>query len=244
MMREGRFPKVANRRQGTGRLPPGHGAERAARMEGYRVIAGIDEAGRGPLAGPVVAAAVILPAECRLPGLADSKSLDARERQSVYRAVLEKALGVAVGRGEVSEIERLNILRATHLAMYRAAATLYPRPDFLLVDGYPVPGLPFPHRAMVGGDALSVSIAAASVVAKVVRDRLMDELDRIYPRYGFSRHKGYATPEHLAALHRYGPCPAHRLTFRFVRQVALPAPDPDWRRSDTARRGRSTRLGI
>jgi ribonuclease HII len=195
--------------------------EREAFAAGRRRVAGLDEAGRGPLAGPVVAACVVLPlqdgAPAELDGLTDSKQLTAARRE-YFLGILRRMPGVAigVGRASVSEIDRLNVLRATHLAMARAAAALRPEADFLLVDGLPVPGLPIPSRSIVRGDALSLSIAAASVVAKVTRDRLMPALDRRHPGYGFARHKGYGTAAHLLALRLLGPCPAHRRSFRPV----------------------------
>lgn len=204
------------------------GFEREAFAAGFRRVAGLDEAGRGPLAGPVVAACVILPLDGGVPrdldGLTDSKQLTAAQRER-FLGVLRRLPGVAigVGRASVAEIDRLNILRATHRAMARAAAALKPPADFLLVDGLPVPGLPCPSRAIVHGDALSLSIAAASVVAKVTRDRLMTAIDLRHPGYGFARHKGYGTAVHLAALRSLGPCPAHRRTFR---PVAESGPQP------------------
>ena len=192
-------------------------------------VAGVDEAGRGPLAGPVVAAAVVferpfLEAEARgaLQGLDDSKKLPATRRE-FFHALLSACphAQIGIGSASVEEIDALNILRATHLAMARALAQLDPPPELALVDGLPVKGLPVPHRAIVGGDAASLSIAAASVMAKVTRDRLMVELAARYPEYGFERHKGYGTPAHLAALRRHGPCPAHRRSFAPVAQLSL-----------------------
>ena len=211
------------------------GFEREAFAAGFRRVAGLDEAGRGPLAGPVVAACVVLPPADGVPavleGLTDSKQLTAKQRDRFFR-ILRGLPGVSigVGRASVAEIDRLNILRATHRAMARAAAALRPPADFLLVDGLPVTGLPCPSRAIVHGDALSLSIAAASVVAKVTRDRLMAAADRRHPGYGFALHKGYGTASHLEALRRLGPCAAHRRSFRPVadaapahaRQVPLP----------------------
>ena len=193
--------------------------ERALRARGIFLVAGIDEAGRGPLAGPVVAAAVILPEHFDARGLDDSKKLGPRRRETLCERILGGAEAVWA---EVSaeEIDRLNILRATHLAMARAVAALPRAPGHALVDGLPVNGLPVPHTAVVGGDGLSLSIAAASIVAKVARDRLMRDLDAIYPKYGFCRHKGYGVPEHLEALRKHGPCPAHRRSFAPVAQAA------------------------
>jgi ribonuclease HII len=203
--------------------------EQEAWHAGFRCVAGVDEAGRGPLAGPVVAAAVafdreFLAAEAdqSLAGLNDSKQLPAARREfffALISACPQARIGIASA--SVEEIERVNILHATHLAMGRALAQLDPAPDLALVDGLPVPGLPVPHRAIVGGDAASLSIAAASVIAKVTRDRLMVALARQYPAYGFERHKGYGTPEHLAALRRHGPCPVHRKGFAPVAQLTL-----------------------
>ena len=203
--------------------------EQEAWQAGFRHVAGVDEAGRGPLAGPVVAAAVafdkeFLEAEAdqSLAGLTDSKKLPAARREFFFARITScPQARVGVGSASVEEIERLNILNATHLAMARALAQLAPLPDLALVDGLPVKGLPVPHRAIVGGDAASLSIAAASVIAKVTRDRWMAALAAEYPAYGFERHKGYGTPEHLAALRRHGPCPAHRKGFAPVAQLTL-----------------------
>ena len=188
-----------------------------------RFIAGIDEAGRGPLAGPVVAAAVILPPDFKHRRLHDSKRLSAPLRADIYRE-LTTSLDIvwACATVDAKEVDRLNILRATHEAMRRALAALVQPADHALIDGLPVHPFPVPQTALVSGDAISLSIAAASVIAKVTRDRLMDELDTRFPGYGFSRHKGYATSHHLAALARAGPCPIHRYTFRPVAQPLLP----------------------
>ena len=203
--------------------------EQEAWTGGFLRVAGVDEAGRGPLAGPVVAAAVVFDrtfleaeAERSLAGLDDSKKLPASRRE-FFHALLAACphARIGVASASVAEIDSLNVLRATHLAMARAVAQLAPPPDLALVDGLPVKGLPVPHRAIVGGDAASLSIAAASVVAKVTRDRLMVELAGKYPAYGFDRHKGYGTPEHLDALRRLGPCPAHRKSFAPVAQLSL-----------------------
>ncbi|MEJ5238210.1 ribonuclease HII [Limisphaera sp. VF-2] len=200
--------------------------ERRLWARGIRCVAGMDEAGRGPLAGPVVAAAVILPIRWRetgevdpeFAGLNDSKQLSPATRETLYdRLVNHPEVRFALGWADPEEIDRLNILRATHRAMQRALAGLQPVPEHVLVDGRPVPGLPVPHSALVRGDARSYSIAAASVLAKVTRDRFMVELDRQYPGYGFAEHKGYPTPRHLEALARLGPCPAHRRSFTPVR---------------------------
>ncbi len=193
--------------------------ERGFRTQGFTSIAGVDEAGRGPLAGPVVAAAVMLPVGCRMPGLADSKLLSAGVRERLFGLIRRRAVGVGVGLVDAQTVDRLNVLRASQLAMRRAIAELDPRPDLVLVDGRSLPGVSVAQRAIVGGDRLCASIAAASVIAKVMRDRIMTELGEQYPDYGFGRHKGYATREHLACLRELGPCPAHRRTFAPVRAV-------------------------
>ena len=191
---------------------------------GFRRMAGVDEAGRGSLAGPVVAAAVILPPRCVLPGLDDSKKLDAESREKLSREIRRRAVAVGVGVIEAREIDARDILRASLEAMRLAVASLAPPPDVLLVDAVTVPGVWTPQIPLVHGDALSQSIAAASVVAKVHRDSLLDDLARLHPAYGFEQHKGYGTPEHWAALNLCGPCPEHRLTYRGV--VPDPAGDP------------------
>ncbi|WP_018085609.1 ribonuclease HII [Desulfurispora thermophila] len=186
---------------------------------GLEYIAGVDEAGRGPLAGPVVAAAVILPPGYRLPGLKDSKQLTSRQRQALAAAIQQQALAWNVALATVGEIDQLNILQASLLAMRRAVQGLKIAPQHVLVDGrFTVPGLDLPQTAIVRGDALSACIAAASVLAKVYRDDLMQALHQLYPQYGFDRHKGYPTAAHRAALNRHGPSPVHRRTFRGVCQ--------------------------
>jgi ribonuclease HII len=197
--------------------------ERAARLCGYRRIAGIDEAGRGPLAGPVVAAAVVLPVRCRLSGIDDSKQLSEGERARLYAAILEHAVGMGIGSADVDEIDRLNILEATKLAMRRAIDQLAPLPDYLLIDAVTLPGIGIPERPIIKGDSLSLSIAAASIIAKVTRDRLMAEYHDMFPEYDFLSHKGYGTREHLQRLVRHGPCPIHRRTFTPVHEAILAA---------------------
>jgi len=193
--------------------------ENAARRAGAKIIAGVDEAGRGPLAGPVVAAAAILPEGFRLPGLNDSKQLSEPQREEFFAALTgDPAVQYAIGIADVDWIDRINILRATERAAAEAINKLPVRPDHVLVDGRPMRGLPVPQTAIVRGDARSVSIAAASVIAKVTRDRLMRALHAQYPAYDFARNKGYPTPEHLAALRALGPCPVHRRTFGPVRE--------------------------
>lgn len=193
--------------------------ERRMRESGWELVAGVDEAGRGPLAGPVTAAAVILPDRVSLPLVRDSKSLNAALREEAYELITRQALAWSVVSVEVEEIDRLNILRATHRAMAAALEALRPAPHGALVDGLPVQGLPCPHQAIVDGDALCLSIAAASILAKVTRDRLMCELDERYPGYGFAKHKGYGTAEHLRALRELGPSPCHRRSFRPVAEL-------------------------
>ena len=190
-----------------------------ARSRGYRFIAGLDEAGRGPLAGPVIAAAVLLPRRCRLPGLNDSKQIAESERNRLFAEIVHRATGVGIGAATEAEIDRLNILQASRLAMRRALDALPVRPDFLLLDAVVLPGLSNPQRAIIKGDGLSCSIAAASIVAKVTRDRLMVEYHRWYPHYNFAEHKGYGTPEHLHQLRTHGPCAIHRRSFSPVQQV-------------------------
>ena len=197
--------------------------ERAARLCGYRRIAGIDEAGRGPLAGPVVAATVVLPVRCRLSGIDDSKQLSEGERARLYAAILEHAVGMGIGSADVGEIDRLNILEATKLAMRRAIDQLAPPPDYLLIDAVTLPGIGIPQRPIIKGDSLSLSIAAASIIAKVTRDRLMAEYHDMFPEYDFLSHKGYGTREHLQRLARHGPCSIHRRTFTPVHEAILAA---------------------
>jgi ribonuclease HII len=195
--------------------------ERAAQARGCRRVAGLDEAGRGPLAGPVVAAAVHLPAawlEAGLPqtltGLNDSKQLTEAQRECFYAVLTsEPELHYGIGVADSNEIDRWNILQATHRAMNAALARLAPAPDHVLVDGRAVKSLTLPQTALVKGDSRSYSIAAASVLAKVTRDRLMLTYHEQWPLYGFADHKGYGTPQHLAAIAEHGPCPIHRMTF-------------------------------
>ena len=188
--------------------------------DGPGLMAGVDEAGRGPLAGPVVAAAVILDDMAPIAGLADSKKLTERRRERLYDEIRAKALCCSVAQASVEEIDRLNILNATLLAMRRAVQGLRLKPSKVLIDGNRLPALDVLAEAVVGGDALVPSISAASILAKVTRDRLLVELHDRHPGYGFERHKGYGTPEHQAALKRLGPCALHRRSFRPV-QLAL-----------------------
>lgn len=198
-------------------------AESAAYAAGYTCVCGIDEAGRGPLAGPVMAAAVVLPPDFSLPGLNDSKQLTARRREALYAALMDDdRVQKCVAEASVEEIDRLNILRATHLAMRRATEGLPVMADFALIDGLAVSGFPLPQRNIVRGDALCLSIAAASILAKVTRDRRMQELDALFPHYGFARNAGYGTKEHLLAIQNYGITPHHRRSFGPVAQMSLP----------------------
>ncbi|HUL44868.1 MAG TPA: ribonuclease HII [Bacteroidota bacterium] len=187
--------------------------EKALWRNGVEHIAGIDEAGRGPLAGPVVAAAVVFPHDLWIYGVNDSKMLKPRQREELYDIICEAAVGVGVGIVPHDEIDRINIYQATMKAMHEAVEGLGIVPDHLLVDGPRFTGSTFSHTAIVGGDALCFTIAAASIVAKVRRDRLMIQFHEQYPEYGFAKHKGYGTREHCAALRKYGPSPIHRKSF-------------------------------
>jgi len=179
-------------------------------------VAGLDEAGRGPLAGPVVAAAVVLPPGTRIRGVDDSKRLEPERREELYEVIRARALGIGVGLVDAPTIDRVNILQATRRAMGMALGALGLEPELVLTDFVALDGLRCPQRNLVEGDRRSATVAAASIIAKVTRDRMMAEADREYPAYGFGRHKGYATLEHLAALMMHGPCPLHRRTFSGV----------------------------
>ena len=197
--------------------------EIALQARGLYRIAGIDEAGRGPLAGPVAAAAVILPENFTCRGLDDSKKISPRNRERLYEQLTtDPTIRWSVATADREEIDRLNILRATHLAMRRAAESFDPPPDHCLIDGLPVKNFPLPHDGIVKGDGLSLSIAAASVIAKVTRDRIMREIDREFPQFGFAKHQGYGTKAHLEALRIHGPCCHHRRSFQPVAQLTLP----------------------
>lgn len=184
-------------------------------------VAGVDEAGRGPLAGPVVAAAVVLDVHRPISGLADSKQLSARRRESLAESIRERATAWGLAVVEPADIDRLNILQATFRAMHEALDALSLDPVLVRIDGNRAPTLPWPVQTVIGGDRLDRAISAASILAKVHRDRLMLELHERWPQYGFDRHKGYPTAAHLAALESHGPCPAHRRSFRPVRQASL-----------------------
>lgn len=197
--------------------------EHACHARGLAFVVGIDEAGRGPLAGPVAAAAVLLPAKFCCPGLDDSKKLSPAKRARLYDEIIATSkLRWALAYAEPEEIDRINILRATHLAMARAAEALGISIDHCLIDGLALPHFPFPHQGIVKGDGLSLSIAAASIIAKVSRDRRMIAYAEEFPEYGFDRHKGYGTKLHLEALQQHGPCRIHRRSFQPVAQLTLP----------------------
>lgn len=187
--------------------------EESASRKGFKIIAGVDEVGRGPLAGPVVAAAVILPFGVKLPGLDDSKKLTEKKRENLYDAILAQATGIGIGIVEAEVIDILNIYHASLAAMRNALHNLPVKPQYILVDGFKIPGLSIPQQAIVKGDCLSLSIAAASVVAKVSRDRLMMKMALTYPGYCLDKHKGYGTREHFEALLRLGISPVHRRSF-------------------------------
>ncbi len=193
---------------------PDYEFEKAAVNSGFSCICGVDEAGRGPLAGPVCAAAVILPAGAVIEGLDDSKKLTEKKRERLYDIIKQTAVAYSVAYGTLEEIETVNILEATYLAMNRAIEGLNVKPDFALIDGNRVPrGIKIPCETIVKGDSKSMSVAAASVLAKVTRDRLMLEYDKKYPEYNFKKHKGYGTKEHTELIRQYGPCEIHRLSF-------------------------------
>ena len=194
--------------------------ELKARGRGYRIIAGVDEAGRGPLAGPVVAAAVVLNKKKELEGLDDSKKLSPKRREKLFKEILEMPYGVAFIGHEI--IDEINILQATKLAMKQAVEKLIMRPDILLIDGNQKINSPIEQWTIIKGDAKSFSIAAASILAKVTRDQIMEEYHHQYPQYEFSRHKGYGTQRHRELIVRLGPCPIHRKTFRGVSEHINP----------------------
>ena len=193
--------------------------ERVLWRAGVQHIAGVDEVGMGPLAGPVIAAAVVFPPHTELHGIDDSKKLDLEQRLDAERRIRAVATGIAIGRAEVAEIDTVNIYHAGLLAMRRAVEALPVRPQHVLVDARTIPGIEVPQNCFDKGDGIDFSIAAASIVAKVHRDRLRDELAGEYPEYGFERHKGYCTPEHQDAIRRLGPCTIHRKSFTFIREL-------------------------
>jgi ribonuclease HII len=191
--------------------------EKKAGVEGFKRIAGIDEAGRGPLAGPVVSAAVILPAFFPVSGIADSKKLTPGKREDLYEKIYAYAIAIGIGIVDSTEIDRINILNASLLSMLFSVENLDPRPDFLLIDGQFRILSDLPQRPIIHGDETSISIAAASIIAKVTRDRLMEKYDQDYPNYGFLKHKGYPTRAHKEAIRKFGCCPIHRRSFKGVK---------------------------
>lgn len=214
---------MAQKRRRVRKRRPTHREEAALLQGGYSLVAGLDEVGRGPLAGPVVAGAVMLPAEPRgrwVQQIRDSKQLTAIQRQKALAVLGVRALSMATGMASHREIDRLGIVQATRLAMERAIHALPLQPQFLLLDAFPLPDVSIPQKAIVHGDALCLSIAAASIVAKVERDRMMVEQDALYPGYGFASHKGYASSYHLEALQTRGPSPIHRRSFAPLRFAA------------------------
>jgi ribonuclease HII len=199
--------------------------ERRLRAQGFRAIAGADEAGRGALAGPLVAAAVILPADFDLAGLGDSKVLTRAQRETGYERIVSGAVAVSVKRAMPARIDHRGLHRSNLWLLRRAVLELPVRPDYVLTDGFPLRRLPLPSLAIKKGDAVTASVAAASIVAKVTRDRIMDRYHRRFPDYGFDHHRGYGTPEHRRAIARLGPCPIHRLSFRGVGGEVVVADD-------------------
>jgi len=193
--------------------------ERVLWRSGVRAVAGVDEVGVGPLAGPVVAAAVIFPPETEIAGINDSKQLEPDQRDKLTSKIRASATAIGVASAEVGEIDHLNIYQAALLAMRRAIEALPLTPEHVLVDARVIPGISIPQNSFNKGDGINFSIAAASIIAKTHRDRLMEDLDKEYPGYGFAQHKGYATPEHQHAIRELGPCPIHRLSFQFIREL-------------------------
>ncbi len=187
--------------------------EKECYQKGYRIVAGIDEVGRGPLAGPVVTAAVILPENCKIEGVNDSKKLSAKKRQQLYHIICEKAISYSIGIVSSERIDEINILQATYEAMKEALEKLSVTPEFVLADAVHIPHITIPQRGIIGGDGKSISIAAASIVAKVTRDAMMEEFSKLYTQYGFERNKGYGSQEHMQAIKQYGICAIHRKTF-------------------------------
>lgn len=193
---------------------PDFSYEHEAVKNGYKLVCGVDEAGRGPLAGPVCAATVILPFDCEIEGLNDSKKISEKKREALYDVIIEKAIAFSVAYGTLQEIEEYNILEATYIAMNRAIEGLEIKPDYALIDGNRIPkGIKIPCQTIVKGDSKSCSISAASILAKVTRDRLMLEYDKKYPQYLFAKHKGYGTKAHYDAIKQHGVCEIHRLSF-------------------------------
>ena len=192
--------------------------EEKYRSLGYPLVAGVDEAGRGPLAGAVYAAAVIFDEGVYIEGINDSKKLTAKKRDELYDEIIAKARAYSIFSVDEKTIDKINILEATFKAFQGAISGLNPSPDFVLIDGNRAKGIDIPHETVVKGDSLSFSIASASILAKVARDRYIEDADKLYPQYGFALHKGYGTKAHLEAIKKYGPCPIHRLTFKGVKE--------------------------
>lgn len=192
------------------------------RQKGFRIIAGIDEAGRGPLAGPVVASAAILPEDLKIDGLRDSKKIPERERASLFWEILSLSKEIGIGIVEHKEIDRINILKATILAMQKALGDLSIQPDMVIIDAVTLPSVSIKQFSPIKADSKSASVAAASIIAKYVRDTIMLRYHDIYPLYNFKKHKGYGTKEHINMIRLYGPCPIHRKTFKRVMSVELP----------------------
>lgn len=192
------------------------------RNNGFQRIAGIDEAGRGPLAGPVVAAAVVLKGNTRIKGLRDSKKVPEKERESLFIEIQDTALDIGIGIVNHEDIDKINILRASKLAMKLAVGNLSELPDFLVIDAVTLPSVPIKQTSPIKGESVSASVAAASIIAKVTRDRIMYEYHNQYPQYNFNKHKGYSTKEHMELIQLYGPCPIHRKSFCKVMTLELP----------------------
>ena len=218
-----RYPTQSAEAPGTKYRGLSRTAEQQAQSEGHKLVAGVDEAGRGALAGPVVAAAIVLPLQQRVAHIVDSKRLSPAQREHLFHQLLSEKIGCAVGIVPADQIDALNIRQAALMAMAQAVTDLQPQLDFVLIDGLDAPELAVPHRCITHGDASCYCIAAASIVAKVFRDRLMEYLAELYPHYGFERNRGYGTPGHLAALRKYGPSLVHRHSFAPIRQPQLSA---------------------
>jgi ribonuclease HII len=197
--------------------------EKMAQMQGFLCVAGVDEAGRGPLAGPVMAAAVILPEGLCIQGVDDSKKLSPHKREQLFEVIMNRALSVGIGVVGTEVIDRVNILQATRLAMLEAVEKLSPQPDYILIDGITTINTTIPQKTVKKGDSLSLSIAAASIIAKVTRDRVMVQMDLVFPGYGLAGHKGYGSAQHLEAIRLLGPSPIHRMTFGGVKEH-IPCP--------------------
>lgn len=196
--------------------------DESIKRKGFALIAGVDEAGRGPLAGPVIASAVILSDDIKIDGIRDSKKIPEKERERLFWAILINAVDIGIGIVDSQEIDRINILRATRQAMHNAVMDLKNRPDIVLIDALTIPSIKIRQLPIIKGDAKSASIAAASIVAKVIRDGIMAKYHSIYPDYGFDKHKGYATKLHLNKIEMHGPCPIHRKSFKKVIDLILP----------------------